>query len=195
MKFGLRCSLQTLMLILSCAISTRWDRPHPTDGNLHVIVFTLISNNICVTVLICTLVFYVWNVSAAKLRYGRCQPQAWQRQTLVDSGLAAARLGFGSCQTNSGLAAAKLGFSNCQTRVWQLPNSGLAAAKLWFTRVWQLPNSGKCQTRVLVMKSFLRWCYCVHILATFHFVLCWFCLVLFCSILSKRFQLCCSVPI
>ena len=101
------------------------------------------------------------------------------------------------CQTQiwplptSGLAAAKLWL----TRVWQLPNSGLAAATLWFTRVWQLPNSGKCQTRVLVMKSFLRWCYCVNILATFHFVLCWFCLVLFCSILSKRFDLCCSVPI
>ena len=130
-----------------------------------------------------------------------CQTQIWPLPT---PGLAAPNsgwLGFGSCQTrvwqlpNSGLAAAKLGFSNCQTRVWQLPNSGLAAAKLWFTRVWQLPNSGKCQTRVLVMKSFLRWCYCVHILATFHFVLCWFCLVLFCSILSKRFQLCCSVPI
>ena len=101
------------------------------------------------------------------------------------------------CQTQiwplptSGLAAAKLWL----TRVWQLPNSGLAAATLWFTRVWQLPNSGKCQTRVLVMKNFLRWCYCVTILATFHFVLCWFCLVLFCSILSKRFDLCCSVPI
>ena len=77
---------------------------------------------------------------------------------------------FGSCQTlvDSGLEAAKL---------------RLGAATLWFTRVWQLPN--------LVMKSFLRWCYCVNILDTFHFALCWFCLVLFCSILSKRFDLSC----
>ena len=36
---------------------------------------------------------------------------------------------------------AKLGFCSCQTRVWQLPNSGLAAVKLGFG-VWQLPNWG-----------------------------------------------------
>ena len=96
---------------------------------------------------------------------------------------------------DSDMAATNFKFAKLWlTRVLQLLNSGLAAATLWFTRVWQLPNSGKCQTRVLVMKSFLRWCYCV-ILATFHFVLCWFCLVLFCSILSKRFDLCCSVPV
>ena len=142
-----------------CAISARWDRPHPTDCNLHVIVFILILNNICVCV---------------DLHFGvvclKC----------VD------------CQTQIDMAAANLKFAKLWlTRVLQLPNSGLAAATLWFTRVWQLPNSGKCQTRVLVMKSFLRWCYCVNILDTFHFALCWFCLVLFCSILSKRFDLSC----
>ena len=67
------------------------------------------------------------------------------------------------------LAAAKLWSGSCQTLVWQLSNSGLAAAaKLWFgsselgcqalscqalscqTQVWQLPYSGlgSCQTRV-----------------------------------------------
>ena len=51
------------------------------------------------------------------------------------------------------LAAAALGFGSCQTRVWQL-NYGLAA-ELRFgscqtlvgsyqTRVWQLPNSDSC---------------------------------------------------
>ena len=45
---------------------------------------------------------------------------------------------FGSCQT-------------CQTLVWQLPNSGLTAAKLFGscrTLVWQL-KFGSCQTRSL----------------------------------------------
>jgi len=62
------------------------------------------------------------------------------------------------------LAAAKHWFGSCQTRVWWLPLSGLAAAKLglgsWASAkigVWQLPNSGlaaaklglgSCQTRV-----------------------------------------------
>jgi hypothetical protein len=50
---------------------------------------------------------------------------------------------FGNCPTRvySGLASAKLGFGSCQsrqTRVWQLPNPNLAAAKLWFSN---------CQTR------------------------------------------------
>jgi len=47
------------------------------------------------------------------------------------------------------LAAAKHWFGSCQTRVWWLPLSGLAAAKLglgsWASAkigVWQLPNSG-----------------------------------------------------
>jgi len=43
---------------------------------------------------------------------------------------------------------------DCETQIWSLPTSGLAAAKLWFTLDWQLPSSGKCQTIVLVMKSF-----------------------------------------
>jgi len=83
--------------------------------------------------------------------------------------LAAAKLGFGSHTQvwqlpNSGLAAAKLWFGSCQTRVWQLPNSGLAAgqppesglaaAELWFgsrqNRVWQRPNSGFGSWQTLV---------------------------------------------
>jgi len=81
----------------------------------------IICQAIYVCVLIWTLAFYVWNVSTAKLRLGRCQ-------TLVDM--------VGSCGTqvwqppNSGLAAAKLGFGSCQTRIWQVPNSDLAAAKV-----------------------------------------------------------------
>jgi hypothetical protein len=98
------------------------------------------------------------------LSFQAVEMRVWVWQLLVHSGLAAAKLRFGSCQTlvHSGLAAANrvwqlpnsgsLGFGSCQpglavaklwfTRVWQLPNSGLADAKLWFTRVWQLPNSG-----------------------------------------------------
>jgi len=37
--------------------------------------------------------------------------------------LAVAKLRFGSCQIR---------FGSYQTQVWQLPNSDLAAAKLWF---------------------------------------------------------------
>ena len=49
---------------------------------------------------------------------------------------------------NSGLAAAKLWLGSCQTRAWQLPNSGLAAAKLWFG-VWQLPSQSCKITLIL----------------------------------------------
>ena len=91
--------------------------------------------------------------------------------------------------------------------MYRLPNSGLAAAKLWLTwlaaaelrfgshqtRVWQLPNSGlaaaklefgRCRTRIWQLPRFNSEgvaCYCV-ILATFQFMLCW--LVLLCSVLS-----------
>ena len=60
------------------------------------------------------------------------------------------------CASDSGLP----GFGSCQTQVWQRPNSGLAAAKLWSgsckalvwaaascqTLVWQL-GFGSCQTQ------------------------------------------------
>jgi hypothetical protein len=77
---------------------------------------------------------------AATLGFGSCQTGAWQLGIRQNRGLAAAKLWFGSCQT-------KLGLGSCQTRVWhgsclawqlgsrqnqvrQLPQSGLAAAKL-----------------------------------------------------------------
>ena len=63
------------------------------DCNLQLTVFILISNNMCA--LLCTLVFYVWNVSTAKLRFGRCQPQVWQ---LPNQRLTAAKLKLGSWQ-------------------------------------------------------------------------------------------------
>jgi hypothetical protein len=51
----------------------------------------------------------------------------------------------GNCQTLVWLqVVAELRFDSRQTRVWQLPNSGLADAKLWSdscqTLIWQLPK-------------------------------------------------------
>ena len=95
----------TYVDIILCDFSTVGQTsPHWLQPPRHCIYFDfiLISNNICVCVLICTLALYVWNVSTAKLRYGRCQPQVWQ---LPNSGW--------------------LGFGSCQTRVWQLPHSDL----------------------------------------------------------------------
>ena len=77
---------------------------------------------------------------------------------------------------NSDMAAANLRFGSCQALVY----SGVAAAKLR-----QVPNQSLGNEELCA----------VNILATFHFVLCWLCLVLFCSILSKCSDLCGSVPI
>ena len=85
---------------------------------------------------------------ATKPEFGSCKTRVWQ---LPNSGLAAAKLrlaaakpGFGSCQTRASqqhndhnmniakphpIAAARLWVGNCQTLVWQLLNSGLAAAR------------------------------------------------------------------
>ena len=75
--------------------------------------------------------------------------------------LAAAKLGFGSCQTRAWQLGSR------QNRVWQLPNSGLAAAKIGFgsgqTLVWQLANSGcdgccVCFVQVVCVCAFVFAC-------------------------------------
>jgi hypothetical protein len=62
-----------------------------------------------------------------------------------------AHMQTGNCQTLVWLqVVAELRFDSRQTRVWQLPTSGLADAKLWSdscqTLIWQLPKHNTRQT-------------------------------------------------
>ena len=78
------------------------------------------------------------------------------------------RCGGTDLTTDCSLVAANLMFGSCRTlvcsgsTVWQLPNSGLAAAKLWFggcqTWVWQLPNQsfGNEKLSLLMVLHYIR---------------------------------------